>query len=97
MNAHLRHVFFNQCSTPKIRDIKWTQNLPNVYLNQCSTPKIRDIKWTQNVLNVYFNQCSTTKTPDIKWMHICLRSTLISALPRKLVRLNGRKFAECRL
>ena len=71
MNAHLRHVFFNQCSTPKIRDIKWTQNLPNVY----------------------FNQRFTAKTRDIKWTHICLMSTLINALPRKLVILNGRTFA----
>ena len=34
-------------------------------------------------------QCSTPKTRDIKWTHICLMSTLINALPRKLVILNG--------
>ena len=65
-------------------------HLPNVYFNQCSTPKTRDIKWTQ-FANVYFNQCP--KTRDIKWTHICLMSTLINALPRKLVILNGRTFA----
>ena len=43
--------------------------------------------------NVYFNQCSTPKTRDIKWTHICRMSTLINALPRKLVILNGRTFA----
>ena len=70
MNAHLRHVFFNQSSTPKTRDIKWTQNLPNVYFNQRFNPKTRDIKWT----------------------HICLMSTLVNALPGKLVILNGLTF-----
>ena len=45
--------------------------------------------------NVYFNQRFTPKTRDIKWTHICLMSTLINALPRKLVILNGRTFAEC--
>ena len=40
---------------------------------------------------VLFNQCSTPKTRDIKWTHICLMSTLINALPRKFVILNGRK------
>ena len=44
--------------------------------------------------NVYFNQCSTPKTRDIKWTHICRMSTLINALPRKLVILNGRTFAN---
>ena len=39
--------------------------------------------------NVYFNQRSTPKTRDIKWTHICLMSTLINALPRKLVILNA--------
>ena len=47
--------------------------------------------------DVYVNQCSTPKTRDIKWTRINLMSTLLNALPRKLVRLNGRKFAECRL
>ena len=70
MDAHFRYVLVNQCSTPKTRDIKWTQNLPNVYFNQRFTPKTRDIKWT----------------------HICLMSTLVNALPRKLVILNGRTF-----
>ena len=69
-------------------------HLPDVYFNQCSTPKTRDIKWTHICLNVYFNQPrSTPKTRDIKWTHICLMSTLINALPRKLVILNGRTFA----
>ena len=48
------------------------------------TPKTRDIKCSMS-----FNQCSTQKTRDIKWTHICLMSTLINALPRKLVILNG--------
>ena len=47
--------------------------------------------------HVFFNQCSTPKTRDIKWTHICLMSTLINVLPRKLVILNGRTFAESRL
>ena len=67
-------------------------HLPDVYVSQCSTTKTRDIKWTQNLPNVYFNQRFTAKTRDIKWTHICLMSTLISALPRKLVILNGRTF-----
>ena len=45
--------------------------------------------------DVYVNQWSTPKSRDIKWTHICLMSTLINALPRKLVILNGRTFAEC--
>ena len=36
-----------------------------------------------------------SNTRDIKWTHINLMSTLINALPRKLVILNGRTFAEC--
>ena len=36
-----------------------------------------------------------SNTRDIKWAHINLMSTLINALPRKLVILNGRTFAEC--
>ena len=72
-------------------------HLPDVYVNQCSTPKTRDIKWDAHLPNVYFNQRFTPKTRDIKWTHICRMSTLINALPRKLVILNGRIFAECRL
>ena len=45
--------------------------------------------------NVCINQCSTQKTRDIKWTHIM--STLINALPRKLVILNGRTFANVSL
>ena len=71
-------------------------HLPNVFFNLCSTPKTRDIKWT-HICHVFFNQCSTPKTRDIKWTHICLMSTLINALPRKLVILNGRTFAESTL
>ena len=44
--------------------------------------------------NVNFNQCSTQKTRDIKWTYICVMSSLINALPRKLVILNGRTFAH---
>ena len=68
-------------------------HLPDVYVNQWSTPNSRDIKWTHISVGVYVNQWSTPKTRDIKLTHICRRSTLISALPRKLVRLNGRIFA----
>ena len=67
-------------------------HLPDVYFNQCSTPKTRD-KTDAHFPNVYFNQCSAPKTRDIKWTQICLMSTLITALPRKLVILNGRTFA----
>ena len=35
------------------------------------------------------------KTRDIKWRHISLMPTLINALPRNFVILNGRTFAEC--
>ena len=31
-------------------------------------------------------------TRDIKWTHICRMSSLINALPRKLMILNGRRF-----
>ena len=110
MDAHLPNVYFNQCSTPKTRDIKWTHKMStlinalprklvilngrtfaDVCINQCSTQKTRDIKWT-HICRYVFNQCSTPKTRDIKWTHICLMSTLINALPRKLVILNGRTF-----
>ena len=47
--------------------------------------------------DVYVSQCSTPKTRDIKWMHIYLMSTLINALPRKLVILNVGTFVECLL
>ena len=55
--------------------------------------KTRDIKWTHICRHINFNQCSTPKTRDIKLTHICLMSTLINALPRKLVILHGRTFA----
>ena len=64
MDAHLRHVFFNQCSTPKTRDT----------LIYALPPKTR-----------------------YKMDAHCLMSTLINPLPRKLVILNGRTFAECPL
>ena len=59
-------------------------------------PNIRD-KMDEHLPDVYLNQCSTPKTRDIKWTHINLMSTLINALPRKLVILNGRTFADCLL
>ena len=46
MNAHLRHVFFNQCSTPKTRDIKWAQICLMSTLINALPPRTRDIKWT---------------------------------------------------
>ena len=67
-------------------------HLPEVYFSQCSTQITREIKWTQN-LPVYFNQRFTAKTRDIKWTRINLMSTLINALPRKLVILNRRTFS----
>ena len=57
--------------------------------NQCSTPKTREKMDAHLMLLIRF----TPKTRDIKWTHICLMSTLINALPRKLVILNGRTFA----
>ena len=69
------------------------EHLPNVYFNQCPTPKTHD-KMDAHLPNVYFNQRLTPKTRDIKWTHICLMSSLIFALPRNLVILNGRTFAE---
>ena len=45
--------------------------------------------------DVYVNQSSTPKTRDIKWTHICVMYSLINALPRKLMILNERTFAEC--
>ena len=71
-------------------------HLPNVYFNQCPTPKTHD-KMDAHLPNVYFNQRLTPKTRDIKWTHICRMSTLINALPRKLVILNRRTFASCLL
>ena len=68
-------------------------HLPNVYFNQCPTPKTHD-KMDAHLPNVYFNQRLTPKTRDIKWTHICLMSSLIFPLPRNLVILNGRTFAE---
>ena len=55
-------------------------------------PKTRD-KMDAHLPNVYFNQRFTPKTRDIKWTHVCRMSTLINALPRKLVILNRRTFA----
>ena len=46
MDAHLRHIFFNQCSTPKSRDIKWTHIYLMSTLINALPPKTRDIKWT---------------------------------------------------
>ena len=92
MDAHLKNVNFNQCSTQKTRDIKWTHICLMSTLINALPPKTRD-KMDAHLPNVYFNQRFTPKTRDIKWTHICLMSTLINALPRKLVILNGRTFA----
>ena len=78
MDAHLPDVYFNQCSTPKTRDIKWT------HICLMSTALINALPRKLVILN---------EKHDIKWTHICLMSTLINALPRKLVILNGRTFA----
>ena len=93
MDAHLPNVYFNQRSTPKTRDIKWTHICLMSTLINALPRKL--VILNGRTRNVYFNQCSTPKTRDIKWTHIHLMSTLINALPRKLVILNGRTFAEC--
>ena len=92
MDAHLPTVYFNQRLTPKSCDIKWTHIC--LMFNQCSTPKTRE-KMDAHLPNVYYNQRFTPKTRDIKWTPICLMSTLINALPRILVILNGRTFPSC--
>ena len=56
MDAHLRHVFFNQCSTPKTRDIKWTHICLMSTLINALPPKTRDIKWTHiNLMSTLIN------------------------------------------
>ena len=92
MDAHLPNVYFNQCSTPHTRDIKWTQICLMSTLINALPPKTRD-KTDAHFPNVYFNQRLTPKTRDIKWTHICQMSALINALPRKLVILNEPTFA----
>ena len=57
MDAHLRHVFFNQCSTPKTRDIKWTHICLLSTLIYALPPKTRN-KMDAHLPNVYFNQRS---------------------------------------
>ena len=87
MDAHLPNVYFNQCSTPKTRDIKWTHICRMSALINALPRKL-------GILNGRTFAClrCTPKTRDIKSTHICLMSTLISALPRKLVILNERTF-----
>ena len=92
MEAHFPNAYFNQCSTPNTRDIKWTQICLMSTLIYALPPNIRD-KMDEHLPDVYLNQCSTPKTRDIKWTHICRKSTLINALPRTHVILNGRRFA----
>ena len=56
MDAHLRHVYFNQCSTPKTRDIKWTHICLMSTLINALPPKTRDIKWTHiNLMSTLIN------------------------------------------
>ena len=92
MDAHLRHVFFNQRFSPKTRDINWKHICLMSTLIYALPPNTRD-KMDEHLPDVYLNQCSTPKTRDIKWTHICLMSTLINALPPKLVILNRRTLA----
>ena len=81
MDAHLRHVNFNQWSTPKSRDIKWTHISVMSCLINALPRKL--VILNGHLPEVYFNQCSTPKTREIKWTHICRMSTLINALPPK--------------
>ena len=46
MDAHFRYVLFNQCSTPKIRDIKWTHIYLMSTLINALPPKTHDSKST---------------------------------------------------
>ena len=46
MNAHLPNVNFNQCSTPKTRDIKWTHIYLMSTLINALPPKTLDSKST---------------------------------------------------
>ena len=46
MDAHLPNVFFNLCSTPKTRDIKWRHISLMPTLINALPPNTRDIKWT---------------------------------------------------
>ena len=46
MDAHLPDVYFNQCSTPKTSDIKWTHICLMSTLINALPRKTRDIKWT---------------------------------------------------
>ena len=66
MDAHLRHVFFNQCSTPKTRDIKWTHICLMSTLIKALPPKTRDIKWTHICLMSTLINALPTKARDIK-------------------------------
>ena len=91
MDAHLPNVYFNQCSTPKTRDIKWTHICLMSTLINALPRKL--VIWTHIYLMSTLINASTPKTRDIKWTHICLMSSLIYALPRNLVILNGRTFA----
>ena len=91
MDAHLPDVYFNQCSTPKTRYIKWTHICRMSALINALPRKLVILNGRTFPLSCLINALPP-KTRDIKWTHICLMSTLISALPRKLVILNGRTF-----
>ena len=65
MEAHFPNAYFNQCSTPNTRDIKWTQICLMSTLIYALTPKTRD-EMDEHLPDVYFNQFSTPKTRDIK-------------------------------
>ena len=45
MDAHLPNVYFNQCSTPKTRDINWTHICRMSTLINALPSKAREIKW----------------------------------------------------
>ena len=82
MDAHLPNVYFNQCSTPKTRDIKWTQICLMSTLINALPSNTRDIKWTHiNLMSTLINALPRKlvilngRTFDL--------STLIYALPPK--------------
>ena len=54
MDAHFPNVYFNQCSTPNTRDIKWTHICLMSTLIYALPPNIRD-KMDEQLPDVYLN------------------------------------------
>ena len=56
MEAHFPNAYFDQCSTPNTRDIKWTQISLMSTLIHALPSKTRDIKWTHiNLMSTLIN------------------------------------------